>query len=127
MRSSLIWVCTVCSDLSVPIFKIITVYKFNKFDWYIIPDKILKQLFETGDDNTGSLIANAFLVYLGILKVSTKAILEVILAYLYESLVFGVGFFWTHKTITIKNERVWFLQCSNVSIKCRWNGKCQTV
>ena len=25
MRSSLIWVCTVCSDLSVPIFKIITV------------------------------------------------------------------------------------------------------
>ena len=26
MRSSLIWVCTVCSDLSVPIFKIITVF-----------------------------------------------------------------------------------------------------
>ena len=26
MRSSLIWVCTVCSDISVPIFKIITVY-----------------------------------------------------------------------------------------------------
>ena len=26
MRSSLIWVCTVCSDLTVPIFKIITVY-----------------------------------------------------------------------------------------------------
>ena len=26
MRSSLIWVCTVCSDLPVPIFKIITVY-----------------------------------------------------------------------------------------------------
>ena len=25
MRSSLIWVCTVCSDLSVPIFRIITV------------------------------------------------------------------------------------------------------
>ena len=25
MRSSLIWVCTVCSDLSVPIFQIITV------------------------------------------------------------------------------------------------------
>ena len=28
MRSSLIWVCTVCSDLSVPIFKIITVYHY---------------------------------------------------------------------------------------------------
>ena len=27
MRSSLIWVCTVCSDLSVPIFKIITVFE----------------------------------------------------------------------------------------------------
>ena len=27
MRSSLIWVCTVCSDLSVPIFKIITVVR----------------------------------------------------------------------------------------------------
>ena len=30
MRSSLIWVCTVCSDLSVPIFKIITVNSLKK-------------------------------------------------------------------------------------------------
>ena len=28
LRSSLIWVCTVCSDLSVPIFQIITVHLY---------------------------------------------------------------------------------------------------
>ena len=28
MRSSLIWACNVCADLSVPIFKIITVVFF---------------------------------------------------------------------------------------------------
>ena len=30
LRSSLIWVCTVCSDLSVPIFPIITVVKLSE-------------------------------------------------------------------------------------------------
>ena len=34
MRSSLIWVCTVCSDLSVPIFKIITVV-YNWPTWQL--------------------------------------------------------------------------------------------
>ena len=45
MRSSLICVCTVCSDLSVPIFKIITV-NFLQF-WEVISD-------EHGIDPTGT-------------------------------------------------------------------------
>ena len=39
LRSSLIWVCTVCSDLSVPIFQIITVpctIHINKDIGYIV-------------------------------------------------------------------------------------------
>ena len=36
MRSSLIWVCTLCSDLSVPIFKIITVGIFPFLNLYLI-------------------------------------------------------------------------------------------
>ena len=36
----------------------------------VVSDDILKQLFESGGDNPGPLIANAFLVYIGILKVS---------------------------------------------------------
>ena len=39
LRSSLIWVCTVCSDLSVPIFKIITVHCNTNNLWFLKKNK----------------------------------------------------------------------------------------
>ena len=52
MRSSLIWVCTVCSDLSVPIFKIITVILHVYYSHTILWHDVIHQKTATSYDKT---------------------------------------------------------------------------